>query len=72
MTAFGVDIVVTTCANMFDQGTGLIIIHVYLDPVDITVTKIGDREVDHTVSSKERESTDRTIILKSLYKDVAR
>ena len=72
MTAFGVDVVVTTSANMLDQGTGLIIIHVYLDPIDITVAKIGDRKVDHTVSSKERESTDRTKILKSFYKDVAR
>ena len=72
MTTFGVDVVVTSCANMLDQGTGLIIIHVYLDPVNITIAKIGDREVDHTVSSKERESTDRTIILKSFYKDVAR
>ena len=69
-TALGVDVVMTTGTDMGNQCTRFLL-YINLDTVDITVAQIGDREVDNTVSAQERESSDRTIILESLYPDIS-
>ena len=43
---------------------------IYLDTFDSAVAHVRDREVDDTVSSEERESSDRTILFQTLYPDV--
>ena len=66
LSTLGVDVVMTSCSEMFYEGTRFsadVNLH-YINP---TVTHIRNRKVDHAVSSEERKSSDRTIIQHTIY-----
>ena len=50
--ALGVNIIMTSGSEMLNKGAGLSS-DIYLNAVDSAVAHIRDREIDHTVSSKE-------------------
>ena len=57
-------------SEVLNQGAGFSAdIHLYV--VNVTVTHVRDREVDHTVSAQEGKSPDRTVQLHSCDSDVA-
>ena len=66
LSTLGVDVIMTSCSEMFYKGTGFSA-DIHLHDINTTVTHIGNRKVDHTVSSEERKSSDRTIIQHTTY-----
>ena len=44
---------------------------IFMDVVNVTVTHIRNCKVYYSISSEERERTDWTIVLKSLYPDIS-
>ena len=56
----------TSCSKMFYNRTGFII-DIDLNTVNVAVGHIGDREVNDSVSAKERKRTDWAIILHTIY-----
>ena len=53
-TTFGVDIVMASCSDVFYERTRFST-NINLHYINSTVTHIRNREVDYTISSKERE-----------------
>jgi hypothetical protein len=65
-SALGIDVVVTACSDVSDQGTSLAgNINLLVD--NAAVAQVGNREVNNTISSQEGEAADRTVILKTVY-----
>ena len=66
LSTLGVNVVMAACPDVLYHGTG----HgsdINLDVIDIAVAEIGNREIDHAVSSKEGKCADGTIVLKSCH-----
>ena len=61
-TTFGVDIVMTSCSDVFYERTRFSA-NINLHYINSTVTHIRNREVDHTISSEKRDRSGRTISL---------
>ena len=64
--AFGVDVVMTSCTKVFYERARFST-NINLHYIDSTVTHIRNWKVDYTISSKEREGTDRTVCLHVIY-----
>ena len=69
LPAFGIDVVMTSCAQMLDQRTR-VGLDINLDAVHAAVAQVRDREVDHAVTAQKGECGDRTIILHALDQDI--
>ena len=65
-SSLGVDVVMTSGSQMFGEGTWFSA-DIYLDTVNAAVAHIGDREVDHTVTSQEGKCAYGTIGLHTFY-----
>ena len=65
-TTFGVDIVMASCSDVFYERTRFST-NINLHYINSTVTHIRNREVDYTISSKEREGSDWTVCLHVIY-----
>ena len=65
-TTFGVDIVMTSCSDVFYERTRFSA-NINLHYINSTVTHVRNRKVDHTISSEEGEGTDRTVCLHVIY-----
>ena len=65
-SSLGVDVVMTSGSQMFGQGTRFSA-DIYLNTVNTAVAHIGNREVDHPITSQERKRSYGTIGLHAFY-----
>ena len=57
LSALGIDVVMPSCSDMLDQRTRFSS-DIYLDSVDTAVGHIGNRKVNHAISSQKGECRD--------------
>ena len=70
-SSLGVDVVLTSGAQMIDQGARILSADEHLDVVDATVAQIGDREINDPVPSEQGNRSCRAEILKAVDSDTS-
>ena len=67
LAVLGVNVIVAPGSHVFYQRARIVIADINMNPVNITVTHVGNRKIYDPVPSENRKRTDRTVFFHFFY-----